>query len=167
MTGTKPDPDIRTPLPWTDQRARGGFTGGTPWHVLNPGYRARNIETLSADPDSLWRYYRDLIALRNAHPALRAGAMQLIETDSTAAYSFLRYGDDETLLVVVNLSDEPLADYSLRAPESLLSGEVDAEIVFFGGGAVVPPVLDDAGGFADYTPVEVIAPQSAVVIRLQ
>ncbi len=33
LAGGKPDPNIRTPMPWNDREAGGGFTTGTPWRL--------------------------------------------------------------------------------------------------------------------------------------
>jgi alpha-amylase len=105
MTGAGPHENIRTPLPWSSGRVRGGFTAGIPWQALTPGYSTRNIGEQSGDPDSLLNHYRALIHLRNEHEALRTGAMQLVASTDHGVYSFLRYGAAETILVVANLSD--------------------------------------------------------------
>ena len=43
LTGSKPDEDIRTPMPWTGAGPAGGFTTGTPWEPLEPGWETRNV----------------------------------------------------------------------------------------------------------------------------
>ena len=59
-------------------------------------------------------------------------------------YSFLRYGEDETLLVVINLSRESITDYALSADEGLLSGTPGADLLL-GDGEIAAPVLNDGG----------------------
>jgi glycosidase len=64
-------------------------------------------------------FYREVIALRNAHPALRVGTFRTVLTDDEAdVWAFVRSTDDETLLVALNNSDQrqavtiPIADGS-------------------------------------------------------
>jgi oligo-1,6-glucosidase len=61
--------NARTPVQWTAE-AHGGFTTGTPWIAANPNYRTINAAAATADPDSVFHYYRRLIALRRLrlHP---------------------------------------------------------------------------------------------------
>ena len=50
---------------------------------------------LSGDPDSLLSHYRDLIRLRNEHPALRFGELLPVETGARPVVAYLRtVGDD-------------------------------------------------------------------------
>ncbi len=52
-------------------------------------------------------YYRTLIALRNAHPALRTGAFTTLKTDDKAhTWVFARADEDEQLIVALNASDQ-------------------------------------------------------------
>ena len=61
--------NARTPMQW-NASAHGGFTTGTPWIQSNPNYATVNAELARADADSVWHYYRRLIALRKHTPAL-------------------------------------------------------------------------------------------------
>ncbi|MCD4686933.1 MAG: DUF3459 domain-containing protein, partial [Anaerolineae bacterium] len=167
MVGEKPDERIRTPMQWTDARINGGFTeAGQPWQTMASGYRTRNVATLTGDPDSLLSHYRALIHLRNAHPALSTGAIQLIETGNAHVFAMLRANDEETLLVLVNLDDDAVTDYALSATATLLSGDLTAEVVL-GSGTADTPALTAAGGFAEYAPFDELAPRSSTVIVLQ
>lgn len=65
-----------------------------------------SVEEQHGDPNSLLNYYRKLIDLRAAHGALAAGAYQLVPNANESVFSFLRFNDDERVLVVVNLSEE-------------------------------------------------------------
>ena len=55
--------NARTPMQWTAGKGA-GFTSGTPCLGLNPNYAEINAEAALADPDSIFRYYQTLIALR-------------------------------------------------------------------------------------------------------
>jgi alpha-amylase len=118
MLGKKPDPRIREPFLWTDQphdpqRPR--------W--IRPYYSRRStVRPLSVqqqDPTSLYHHYQKLIALRKAEPALgQIRYPNLAETPFTdpRVLAFLRPHPDRPLLVVHNLSGQPL--------EVLLPGEL-------------------------------------------
>ena len=60
-----------------------------------------------ADPDSLLVAYRQLIALRNAEPALRRGSQHSLASDGKAIYAFSRQHGNEEILVAINFSDQP------------------------------------------------------------
>jgi glycosidase len=54
------------------------------------------------------RLFQDILALRRAHAALRRGeTLWLANSDDARVLSFLRRGDGEEILVVVNLSSRP------------------------------------------------------------
>ncbi len=65
---------VRTPMAW-DASAHAGFTTAAPWLPLHPDWHARNVAAQREDPDSMWRLYRDLLALRRAHSALSVGRL--------------------------------------------------------------------------------------------
>ena len=55
--------NARTPFQWSAE-ANAGFTEGIPWLKLNPNYTSINLADQQEDPDSVFNYYRALIALR-------------------------------------------------------------------------------------------------------
>ena len=63
----------RTPLPWSDADEQAGFTTGIPWLPVGERNRALAVAGQQADPASLLHHTQAMIALRNAHPALRHG----------------------------------------------------------------------------------------------
>ena len=114
LTGSKPDELIRTPMPWDGSDPAGGFTTGTPWEPLADGWQTTNVAAARADPESLLARYRDLIRLRAAHPALQHGAILPVVSASDAVVATLRADATETLLVVANVSADPVSDYGLE-----------------------------------------------------
>ncbi|MCX5639350.1 MAG: alpha-amylase family glycosyl hydrolase [Planctomycetota bacterium] len=57
---------------------------------------------------ALLNYYRTIIALRAAHPALRTGTFRTVLTDDAQdVWAFVRSGHGEELLVALNASDRP------------------------------------------------------------
>ena len=55
--------NARTPFQWSDQE-NAGFTSGKPWLKINPKYTDINYSSQKDDPNSVWNFYKDLIALR-------------------------------------------------------------------------------------------------------
>lgn len=100
--------NARTPMQW-DASEHAGFTTGTPWLSINPRYTEINAEQAVADPNSVYHHYRQLLALRKAHPIIINGTYQLLDADDNEVYAYLRQGTGEsagqTLLVVANFTD--------------------------------------------------------------
>ena len=107
LVGNKPDPDIRTPMPWNDSEAGGGFTTGTPWRPFARGRATANVAAQAGDPASLLSLYRRLIHLRAGSPALRRGAITVLSPGaaSSPVLAFVREADSERVLVVHNLGN--------------------------------------------------------------
>ena len=55
--------NARTPFQWSDQE-NAGFTSGKPWLMINPKYTDINYASQKDDTNSVWNFYKDLIALR-------------------------------------------------------------------------------------------------------
>jgi glycosidase len=166
MVGSKPDEDIRRPMQWTSQ-AGAGFTTGSAWRAPADDYKSVNIAAQDADPNSLLNHYRALIALRNSHEALRIGDWTLIESNSGRIYAFLRQTDDQSILVIINLSRQAVnADqYALELTSSTLRGELTA-ISLHGLPEPLPPRVDAQGGFSSFVPFAEIAPRTTHIIQL-
>jgi alpha-amylase len=113
MQGTKPDPEIRTPMQWTPDPKTAGFTNGLPWKPVNPDTPTVNVETERNDENSLLNLYGNLIRLRTEFPALSHGSFQLLFGGHDAVLAFERAGNGKRLLVIVNLSPNPVADYRI------------------------------------------------------
>ncbi len=129
QVGAKPDEMIRNPMPWTPA-VNGGFTGADePWEPLQAGHERRNVALQDSDPGSLLNHYRRLIRLRLSEPALLHGDFRLVETGRDEVIAWERSVGSRRLLVLANLSGQPLDDYALDpavepVPRTdLLSGE--------------------------------------------
>ena len=94
----------RTPMPWSDAPFA-GFSTSEPWLPLNDDWRDRNVAAQEADAASMLHWYRRLLALRRAHPALSIGTYTLTPADRDVL-SYVRSHGEETLLVVLNLGQE-------------------------------------------------------------
>lgn len=109
----------RTPMQWSSER-NAGFTDGEPWLKLNENYTEINVEAACRNPDSVWQQYRELIGLRHEERALVHGEYDLLLPEHKQIYAYTRTFGDETVLIVLNWSDEPT---ELTLPE-LETGDV-------------------------------------------
>ncbi|MFN2188543.1 MAG: alpha-amylase family glycosyl hydrolase [Candidatus Promineifilaceae bacterium] len=164
MTGTKPDENIRRPMQWSSDNFRVGFTSGSPWRRPSKDYEERSVDLQADDPESLLSHYRSLIQLRNEHEALRIGDWTLVDTGHDELVSFLRHTDSETLLVLINASSDPIADYDLGLESGPLAGDETASIIF-GSGALSQLDISDGGGFSDYQPLERLDPYGTYIVE--
>lgn len=97
--------NARTPMQWDDS-AQAGFTTGTPWIAVNPNYREINAKAETADPASVFHYYKKLIALRKQNPIMVYGNYELLLEDSEELFAYTRTLEQEKLLVVCNFTDK-------------------------------------------------------------
>lgn len=98
------DPE-RSPMTWSPAQD-GGFGAAAPWLPLDPDWRRRNVETESADPDSVLSFYKRLLALRRAEPSLRSGSLSFLAL-GPGLLGFLREGEGRRLAVLLNTGRKP------------------------------------------------------------
>ena len=113
------DEHKRLPMQW-DATPTAGFTTGKPWLPINGDADTVNVAAQLNSPSSLLSLYRQLIALRQTHKALRTGGFQPLPATAKTAYDvwgFLRYESHSTVVVFVNFSEAPALDASLTLPE--------------------------------------------------
>lgn len=165
MTGNKPDERIRTPMLWSAERYA-GFSTVLPWESTNANYQQDNVATQTADPNSLLSLYRDLIQLRNNHVALRIGDYVMLRSDNFSVMPFLRFTQDETLLVMLNLSQKPVSRFSLSLAQGPLKGSYRAYPVY-GEGNLKGVSANASGGIDKYQPIAEIPANGLVIIQLR
>ena len=168
MRGRKPDERIRTPLAWDASVPGAGFTTGEPWQDLADGLDEANIAAQTADPRSLLSHYRTLIRVRADSPALVGGDLRPVAVDAAKVYAIARTLGDETLVVVVNLGEEPVPGPALTLDGGALCGQLAAQVIVGGspGGAIPAPTVTATGGFTAWQPVESLAPWQTLIVRL-
>lgn len=126
---------VRTPMQWSADR-NAGFSRANPQRLYLPvvvdpeyHYEAVNVDVAERNPGSLLWWTRRLISLRKAHPALGRGGLRFVPCRNPRVLAYVRADDDETLLVVVNLSrfsqaaSLDLSAWSGLAPRDLWSRE--------------------------------------------
>ncbi|MFG6416945.1 alpha-amylase family glycosyl hydrolase [Roseateles sp. DC23W] len=110
------DAPLRSPMSWT---AAGGFTtSATPFRPLALNRSRHNAESQQRDAGSLFNFYRELIQLRRASPALTVGRYEADEVQGQV-WTFQRSHGKERVLVALNYGDTP-APLNLPAGARLL-----------------------------------------------
>ncbi len=96
--------NARTPVQWDDS-PQAGFTAGTPWIAVNPNYTTINAKAETADFNSVFHYYKKLIALRKENPIMVYGKYEALMEDNEQLFVYTRTMDNEKLLVVCSFCD--------------------------------------------------------------
>ncbi|MCE1196288.1 DUF3459 domain-containing protein, partial [bacterium] len=140
------DPE-RTPMQW-DATPGAGFGSEAPWLPLNPDWRERSVAAQRGRSSSLLEWYRALIALRRALPALRRGSLRWTPA-SREVLAFERTDEETGERVAVFLN------FAGRAGRAVLAGEAS---VLLGSAREAGRTLA-AGDCA-------LGPNEALVVRL-
>lgn len=119
ILGAKSRDNSRTPMQWS-AAPNAGFTSGTPWLKPAANYPEINAEAALADQHSVFWHYRDLIAIRKAHPIFTVGDYQELLAGHPQIWAYARRANGQTLLVVSNFYGEPV-EFAL--PAELQSGQ--------------------------------------------
>jgi maltose alpha-D-glucosyltransferase/alpha-amylase len=101
---------VRTPMQWSPDR-NAGFSETNPQKlylpiILDPEYHyeAVNVETQYRNTSSLLWFMKRLIAMRKKYKSFSRGDMKFINVENSKVLAFTRTYEEETILVVVNLS---------------------------------------------------------------
>jgi len=101
---------VRTPMQWSPDR-NAGFSETNPQKlylpiILDPEYHyeAVNVETQYRNTSSLLWFMKRMIGMRKKYKAFGRGDMRFINVENSKVLAFTRTYEDETILVVVNLS---------------------------------------------------------------
>lgn len=100
------DQKLRTPMSWTSDNNKAGFTNGTPFRALSANVTINNVSAQKADSNSLYHFYKALISLRNQRNSLRAGDYSNIIVSGNIL-SFQRQSGAEKTLVALNYGNTP------------------------------------------------------------
>ena len=134
----------RTPMQW-DGTAHAGFTTGTPWIGVVDNYPAINAAAQVDDPDSVYSYYKKLVALRKQHRVISEGQIEFLYKDDPDLLAYRRWDGDSQLLVLCNLTGH-------EAPVQLPAPWQDAGVLL--------------GNYPDAAPVAALRPYEALVLSL-
>lgn len=95
--------NARTPVQW-DNSAHSGFTNGQPWIDVNANYVDINVHADRADPDSIFSFNQDLIALRAALAVISDGDFALLDAENPHVFAYQRESAAQCLYVFGNFT---------------------------------------------------------------
>lgn len=111
----------RTPMPWGDGSAHGGFTSGTPWLPMPAAHLVRSVAVQEAQGESLLHFYRRMLAYRAGRPVLAKGDM-VVTAQGETSLAFTRAAGGAAMFCAFNwgegAEDIPLPDGVWRADEA-------------------------------------------------
>jgi len=99
------DPE-RTPMQWTDEQYA-GFSTSKPWLPVAADIDHVNVENESRDPDSFFAMYKMLLDFRHS-PTVLSGGYEEWSGSNDDVFGYKRIGQDETLLVILNMSEKTI-----------------------------------------------------------
>jgi maltose alpha-D-glucosyltransferase/alpha-amylase len=125
---------VRTPMQWSSDR-NAGFSRANPQQLFFPviidpqyHYEQVNVEAQQSNQYSLLWWMKRLVAMRKRYKALGRGSMEFLHTENRKILAFVRRYENETILVVANLSrlvqcfELDLAQYRGMVPVELSGG---------------------------------------------
>lgn len=100
-SGLGGDHKLRAPMSWDATALYGGFSTETPFRKPAANWRSHDVAHQDHDSGSLLNFYRRLLALRNASPALAHGRYEAGQAQG-AMMAFTRRDAAQTVIAVFN-----------------------------------------------------------------
>jgi alpha-amylase len=138
MMGAKPDEQLRTPMMWNKP---GKDKLQTTWESSRYNKNTLTVAEQVKNPDSLLQFYKRIIRIKTAHPALYKGRFKAVNTGNEFISSWAMESGTEKAFVLHNLSASAVtvdipAEYDLPVVFTTYSGtEVSS-----GGRLTIPPL---------------------------
>ena len=101
--------NARTPVQWSDEE-NAGFSTHEPWMIVNPNYKEINLAKQKDDSNSVYAFYKKMIALYKDpayHETLAFGRFEPYQRETKNLIAYFRKGEGQTLLVLANFQNEP------------------------------------------------------------
>ena len=131
---------VRTPMQWSaDMNA--GFSRANPQKlylpvVIDPKYHyaSVNVENQLGDSSSLLWWFKRVVFMRKRFKSLGRGSIRFLFPDTEKVIAYVRSHEDESMLVVANLSKKPqaveldLSGFEGYSPQEVMGGSQFPEI---------------------------------------
>ena len=150
MPGSGNDPSKRAPFFWNDARDN-GTTNPPPECELPEEYPFGSLEVQMGDDNSLWNYYRQAVAIRQAIPAISHGRTTCETALNVGCVSaFRKTWNEEQAIVLMNIDTvaatvdlSAYADWTVAATLSADGSEIvqngtTLELPAFGTAVLIP-----------------------------
>lgn len=128
---------VRTPMQWSPDR-NAGFSKANPHKLYLPviidpesHYESINVENQEKSLSSLLWWMKRVIAMRKKFKSFSRGSVEILPCVNSRVMAFTRQHEDETMLVVVNLSRfSQVAELDLSKYKGLIPEEVFSQNAF-------------------------------------
>lgn len=107
----------RTPMQWNDKE-NAGFTTGKPWLAVNPNYKEINAEKEMADENSVWHFYKKLIAYRLGNEVIINGTFRQYYPKHKDIFCYEREWNGKKIFVVANFKNKKV---KFRLPKEVMT----------------------------------------------
>lgn len=165
MIGSGADENKRKPMQWT-AGTNAGFSTHLPWQTLGTNYTTNNVQTLSANKNSIWNYYQKLIQARNENEALKKGYVLILDNQKNTNIGFARIYNQNAILSVSNFSNTNSTD-SLSLGISTLNAGIYQASNLLSGEILGAITVNNVGGFANWAiQANTLKASSNVLIKL-
>ena len=94
--------NARTPMQWNDSPNAGFTTGKKTWLPVNPNFKEINAKEAVANPNSVFHFFKNMMALRKKTPALIYGNFEDIDPTNPSVFCYTRTLGAEKYLIVLN-----------------------------------------------------------------
>ncbi len=114
--------NARTPFQWSD-KVNGGFTKGTPWLRMNDNYKTINAAEQLQREDSVFHFYKKLIAMREQErfsDTIVYGRTEPVLLEENNIMAYFRRGKGQDILVIGNFD---------RVCRTVKVGQTEGEIL--------------------------------------
>ena len=132
----------RSAFQWDNNPGAAFTTAAFPHFPINENYHKINLLAESSDPDSVFSFYRKMIALRKGSSALSEGVFQ--DYSNSSLVCFVRESDTERLLFIANPTHKHV---NVRTPATLLNEGARCELCNYN---VVSKTLNATMGLRPY-----------------
>ncbi|MDC7228276.1 MAG: alpha-glucosidase [Spirochaetales bacterium] len=93
----------RTPMQWSKE-PNAGFSTVEPWIKPGVSWREINVENDLESPDSIIKFFRQLVKIRKENLTLIYGEFEQLMPDDQDLFIYRRFMDDEVYLSILNFS---------------------------------------------------------------
>lgn len=136
MLGKKPDEMIRTPFLWGE-----GSSYNTSWIVDSQNGSTPTLEVQMADENSMYTFYKQIIALRKNSEALTRGSFEAVDLGSDSLMAYIRQSEGQRLLVIHQFGPDAkmlnLQDYEVAQVLFAVGADLGDVLTIHGNGSVV------------------------------
>lgn len=98
MKGTKPDEMIREPFIWDNKDKK----ENTSWEAITNDIDKIAVSVEKEDENSLYNFYKKLLAVRNSEKAMMFGTVDKVDTSSDGIMNMKRTFQNENIFVIIN-----------------------------------------------------------------